>query len=194
MMDDFRNMTSTSRGVRNNNPGNLRPSGDAWRGMVGQEDNFLVFETVQMGLRAMFIDLHTKISKRGLKTIRQILKVYAPTSENDTESYIRFVSRTTGIASNACLNTHSDTLKAIGRAIVNYENGTEAKYITDTMIAEGLQLAARAREMVPNAASGKCGPVPSDGGNGGMILAGIGVAAAIGYYYYRERKKEKQKA
>lgn len=77
-----------------NNPGNLRP--------VGSSTGFQQFSTPQAGLDAMKADLVAKVngspSMKGAKpTIRNILSVYAPPSENDTPSYIKNVSQGSGL-------------------------------------------------------------------------------------------------
>jgi hypothetical protein len=79
------------RGLRNNNPGNLR-AGCLWIGYVGADpDGYAQFDTLEHGVRALTRDLLTKM-RRGLVTIRDIITTYAPATENPTQSYIAFVS------------------------------------------------------------------------------------------------------
>lgn len=120
--------------VRNNNPGNLR----------GPDGEFLVFATKEEGLAAMRKDLAAKVSGRSgamkrnygenyQPTIRTLISTYAPTSENDTESYIATVSKATGIADDAIL-TESDIDK-IMPAMIKVEGGAEASAnFSDTTI------------------------------------------------------------
>src|SRR5207248_4673070 len=87
------------RSVRNNNPGNIGRTHIAWEGLATpdemtpeqqEETRFAVFSAPEWGFRALARDLHSKWV-RGLDTIRKIITVYAPPSENDTEAYIRAV-------------------------------------------------------------------------------------------------------
>jgi hypothetical protein len=90
-------LVPNSLAQRNNNPGNLRYVGQA--GAVGQDANgFAIFATPSDGQAALQtqIDLDTS---RGL-TLSQFISKYAPSSENDTSSYLSFVSQQTGIAPN----------------------------------------------------------------------------------------------
>jgi hypothetical protein len=130
---------SVSIGIRNNNPGNLRP-GDSWKGMVGTNKNFIVFENVAYGLRALAIDLTNK-RKRGLDTITKIISVYAPPSENNTVSYIKAVSDFFDIPADQKISLNQDTLKKFMRAIIIHENGpANAEIITDSDIDEGVSM------------------------------------------------------
>ena len=69
------------RGIRNNNPLNIRRSGDKWQGLKTlQEDrDFFQFETIELGWRAAFVILcKTYYGKYKLKTIRGIVSRWAP--------------------------------------------------------------------------------------------------------------------
>lgn len=138
-MTDFRKYTAYPLGIRNNNPGNLRyVSSIHWKGQVGSNKGFAVFDTVENGIRAMAIDLKTKIGK-GLDTLNKYIPVYAPPSENDTVAYINNVSRQTGISPNDKITFNNEAVKLI-RAHINIENGGSGSLITDTMILSGLSL------------------------------------------------------
>lgn len=82
------------RGVRNNNPGNIRKNPNfVWHGEKGvDEKGFVIFDTPENGYRAMARTLTTYYNKRGLKSIAQIISRYAPPSENPTSEYIKTVS------------------------------------------------------------------------------------------------------
>src|SRR5688572_11083785 len=88
-------------GIRNNNPGNIRP-GDNWIGMTGTANNFVVFKNMDYGFRALAIDVTNKI-KKGYNTIRKIIERYAPPMENNTEAYIAQVEKVTGFDENKVL-------------------------------------------------------------------------------------------
>lgn len=87
------------RGIRNNNPLNIR-KGNNWKGeRPNQTDKaFEEFETMQMGIRAGFILLKKYITGYGGKTppfntVEKIVKRWAPPTENATRNYIDFVCR-----------------------------------------------------------------------------------------------------
>jgi hypothetical protein len=123
------------RGIRNNNPGNIRGN-DAysWQGEIDRDnDNFVVFDTPENGLRALARILKTYREKYGLNTIDGILHRYAPTEENDTEAYIKHASRVVGVGRYAPL-MRNDYLRLM-QVIVAHENG-EQPY-TQAQIAEG---------------------------------------------------------
>lgn len=81
--------------IRNtNNPGNIRnnPYG-AWKGQNGAVRGFCKFESLSYGIRALILLLKRYRTTHGLKTIKTIITRYAPPIENDTDSYIKTVSR-----------------------------------------------------------------------------------------------------
>ena len=118
------------RGLRNNNPLNIRRSGDKWQGLrVLQVDrSFCQFETMAYGWRAAFRLLcRTYYGKYKLRTIRDIITRWAPPKENDTEVYIRRVTDRIGIGPDRELGdpaTHPTQWMMIGIAMAIVENGT----------------------------------------------------------------------
>ena len=97
---------SLPRGIRNNNPLNIRRTGkDQWRGLskTQSDRSFCQFETLEWGWRAAFYLLtRTYYHKYRLYTIRAIVNRWAPKADhNDTAAYIANVSRLTGIAPDA---------------------------------------------------------------------------------------------
>lgn len=111
-----------TRGERNNNPGNLMYSVSIpWLGQVGSDPGgYAIFDSPEHGLRAMFIDLKTKIS-RGLNTLNTLIPVYAPPSENPTATYIANVSAWTGFPPNALLTPAN--VPILAQAMIQMENG-----------------------------------------------------------------------
>lgn len=83
-----------SRGVRNNNPGNIRRSSIKWLGLssLQNDSQFCQFDTLMYGVRALLIVLRTYYNKHNCNTIRKVISRYAPSTENNTEKYIKFVS------------------------------------------------------------------------------------------------------
>lgn len=91
------------RGIRNNNPLNIR-KGNNWKGerQHQSDPSFEEFETIQMGLRAGFIILrnyqrNSLAPKMRANTIRKIINRWAPPSENNTLKYIDTVARRSGL-------------------------------------------------------------------------------------------------
>ena len=88
-----------TRGELNCNPLNIRRvAGTTWEGQrAEQTDNaFVQFRTIEFGLRAAFVLLHTYATKYHANCIRDIISRWAPPSENDTRAYIRSVCALTG--------------------------------------------------------------------------------------------------
>lgn len=80
------------RGFRNANPANIR-RGQRWQGMlpVQNDKDFVSFEYVTFGIRALLRILRTYNLKYKLSSIRDVITRFAPPSENDTELYISSV-------------------------------------------------------------------------------------------------------
>lgn len=120
---------SGSRGIRNNNPGNIR-WGDEWQGLVPKSQRtdkyFCQFTAPEYGIRAMIIILRNYRTKHGLKTTRQLISRWAPSSENDTDSYINSVSKQTGIEADKVIDvTDSRVMIRLLEAIITHENGSQ---------------------------------------------------------------------
>ena len=117
------------RGIRNNNPLNIRRSGDKWQGLktLQEDKEFFQFETIEWGWRAAFVILcKTYYGKYKLRTIRDIVSRWAPAKENNTPAYIRHVSDYTGIGPDRDLGdpqTHPTNWLLIGYAMAVMENG-----------------------------------------------------------------------
>lgn len=121
--------SNKSRGIRNNNPGNIR-WGDEWQGLVPQaqrtDKSFCQFISPEYGIRAMIIILRNYQSKYGLKTITGIVKRWAPPNENDTQAYIRSVAKATGTDADKPIDlTDSRKLFPLLQAIIKHENGSQ---------------------------------------------------------------------
>ena len=91
-------------GELNCNPLNIRRvAGQHWKGelpLKGAGGSFVLFESVEWGIRAAFVLLNTYSTKYKLNCIRDIISRWAPPSENDTERYIRNVCQWTGFGGN----------------------------------------------------------------------------------------------
>ena len=118
-----------SRGLRNNNPGNIRRSKVHYKGEVrpSRDPDFKEFSTMAYGYRAMFVLLDTYRSRYGLNTIRQMLNRYAPPTENFTEGYVRFVADYSGVMPDEVVDTRSEKdMIPIVAAMSKIENGVAA--------------------------------------------------------------------
>lgn len=86
-------MEQSTRGIRNNNYGNLR-HGSNWLGLnpIQYDRSFCQFSDPIYGLRALIITLRTYFRKYGLNTLEKIINRYAPASDgNSTDKYINTV-------------------------------------------------------------------------------------------------------
>ncbi len=86
------------RGIRNNNPLNIR-IGNTW---LGERKNptdtaFEEFVSMEYGLRAAFCILRRYIRRYHKTTIPDIVSTWAPASENNTQRYIDIVCQRSGI-------------------------------------------------------------------------------------------------
>ncbi len=105
------------RGIRNNNPGNIR-LGIEWDGLAAAQTDkdFCQFSHLIMGLRAAGIVLRTYQIVHGLHSVKGIIDRWAPPVENDTASYIAHVE---GCVSGGPLHQQKRLLEAI----IIHENG-----------------------------------------------------------------------
>lgn len=115
------------RGLRNNNPLNIR-IGNNWLGERAPRDcddpEFEQFVAMVYGLRAAFCIIRRYIRHYHRGTIRQIITSWAPANENDTERYIQFVSHETGInPDETILYEDKPTMCALVRAMARMEVG-----------------------------------------------------------------------
>jgi len=120
---------SLPRGIRNNNPLNIRRSKDQWKGLSDQQNDrsFFQFKSLEWGWRAAFYLLtRTYYHKYRLYTIRAIIRRWAPACENNTEAYIQNVARLTGIDPDKPLGIPSESPSVwmmVGVAMAIQENG-----------------------------------------------------------------------
>ena len=125
------------RGIRNNNPGNIRFSDrNDWVGQLGSDGSFSIFGHASYGIRAMG-KLLANYRKRGKNNITEIIKTWAPSSENDTKSYIKSVCKRMGVGPKDELG--DEHMPALVEAIIHHENGKQP--YTLGQIKAGLRLA-----------------------------------------------------
>jgi len=135
-----------SRGLSNRNPGNIRRSKTKYLGEVtpSRDAVFKQFEMMAWGYRAMFVLLDS-YSRKGYRTIRQMISRYAPPVENHIENYIRCVAEWSGIGADELLDMQaSKTMIPVvtamsrvenGRGTIGRRGGLDALSATQTLIA-----------------------------------------------------------
>ncbi|AUX83622.1 internal virion protein with endolysin domain [Escherichia phage YZ1] len=113
-----------TRGIRNNNPGNIRVSKDQWEGMTGDDGSFVTFDSPESGVRALGKNL-LSYGRQGYDSIEKIINRWAPPNENDTKAYIDSVVAATGIPATQSLDlSDPDTLSSLAQAISFHETGS----------------------------------------------------------------------
>ncbi|MGV8135936.1 MAG: hypothetical protein AB2L20_12035 [Mangrovibacterium sp.] len=122
-------MTTNSRGLRNNNPGNIRKNSDKFRGEVlpSKDKSFKQFTSMAFGYRAIFVIMRNYKTKYGLSTIKDWITRWAPNTENDTASYIRSVSQFSSVGPDGVININDKNMMCrIVAAMSRVENGIPA--------------------------------------------------------------------
>lgn len=134
MAKSFLNQAAYPRGLRNNNPGNLIRTSDAWQGKIpfsqSKDTKFEQFYELRYGVRALMININSQF-KKGINTVREIITKYAPPHENNTEQYIIGVCQALGVGDSEALVLTEEILMALCKAIVKIEIGASyAQFIT----------------------------------------------------------------
>lgn len=145
-------MATIPRGIRNNNPGNIRWSNDQWKGLIPKDQandkSFCVFRTPEYGIRAMtrILRRYTQypgipnVGKPNIDTVREIISRWAPPNENNTEAYIQSVAKSVGVAANSPIDVFDNAIMLkLLKAIIAHENGQQP--YTDAQILAGINLA-----------------------------------------------------
>ena len=117
-----------SRGYRNNNPLNIRKNSTEWEGLKEQQSDysFFQFKTMAYGYRAAFITLNTYREKYGCVSLADYIRRWAPPCENDTNSYINFVAKRSGLADVSVIDTtNKEQMVKIVAAMARQENNSE---------------------------------------------------------------------
>ena len=118
------------RGLRNNNPGNIRRSKDKWFGLCQEQtdDAFFQFEHAKWGYRALIRILKNYRRRYGLQTVADMIRRWAPEHENNTAGYITRVCTEMQVPSNYVPDVDDeDTMVAMAAAISLVENGRPAR-------------------------------------------------------------------
>ena len=121
-----------SRGLRNNNPGNIRKSSTVWQGekTPSTDTAFKQFISMAYGYRAMLKLLQNYSRLNGCRTIRQMINRWAPPSENNTDNYIRAVCGSAGVQPDQVIDVSSrNVMCRIVAAMSRVENGVLADMV-----------------------------------------------------------------
>lgn len=118
----------TTRGIRNNNPGNIE-WGAPWKGLVAPENRtdkrFCQFVQPEWGIRAIAVILGN-YAKRDVNTIREVVNTWAPAFENNVAAYVAHVCDVSGFGPDQVLDLHSHhDLEPVVRGIIEHENGEQ---------------------------------------------------------------------
>ena len=118
-----------TRGLRNNNPGNIRNSKTVWQGEIvpSTDRSFKQFKTMAYGYRAMIKLLQNYRKLNGCRTISDFINRWAPSVEINTSGYISRVCREMQVPSNYVPDVNDrGTMCVFAAAMSQVENGTPA--------------------------------------------------------------------
>ena len=126
-----------TRGIRNNNPGNLDYV-PMWAKQgatreTGNNGRFAAFATPEEGLRALAVQLK-RYANAGEDSVYKIIKKYAPETENNTIAYMNSVARDIGTGIHGRLNfSDPQVMEKMMRAIIKFENSGNNPYSDEMM-------------------------------------------------------------
>ena len=115
-----------SRGLRNNNPGNIRNSSTVWIGEVtpSKDKSFKQFKSMAYGYRAAIKLLQNYRKLHNCQTVSDFIKRWAPPSENNTSGYISRVCSEMQVPNTYIPDIEDkNTMCAFAAAISLVENG-----------------------------------------------------------------------
>lgn len=138
-----------SRGLRNNNPGNIERNKTPWQGLCedqSADDRFCVFSGEKWGIRAIarilitYFDSRVAANGTAIDTVGELVARWAPETENPTEKYADFIRDGLGVNVGQQINILDyKTMRTVVEAIIRFENGSQP-YDKATIDA-GLRLA-----------------------------------------------------
>lgn len=129
-----------SRGIRNNNPMNIRLNANVhWLGQSDEQTDpsFVQFDQPEYGIRAG-VRILRSYARHGIDTIGGALTRYAPPNENDTTAYIDAVCKSCNKRANEAVD-FNNIMPQLVNAIIWHENGDNP--YTPAQIAAGIALA-----------------------------------------------------
>lgn len=160
------------KGIRNNNPLNLRESpGDktVWLHERATDDDaqFEEFDIPEGGIRAAAINFRTYKVKWNVRTVHELVTRWAPPKgkdangvpyTQDTRAYIRVVCNALGVDSFDVIDLeHWETLFSVMKVMIRHENGPaprnwqgrdDGTWYSDDLIIRGMNMARVTRASV----------------------------------------------
>lgn len=165
-------MAVTPRGIRCNNPGNIRHNkSNKWQGAATKQGDseFVMFEAPIWGIRAIARLLIRYYDDYDCNTVFALISRWAPPNENNTRKYAETVAKRLGVSVHMPINVQKyETLGSLVRSIILVENGQQP--YSDAQINEALKLAG----VVPTAKSGAMAEIK----NPQNIVAAVTTTAA----------------
>lgn len=139
----------TTRGIRNNNPGNVERTATRWQGMSAdqtKDERFIQFDHAKWGIRAIARILITYQDKRRandgspIDSIQDIIERWAPPHENPTDKYAHHIAVVLNKGVTSYIDVYEyDTMFNLVKSIIHFENGVQP--YDDATINQGLRLA-----------------------------------------------------
>lgn len=135
-------LSNEVRGLRNNNPGNIRISNTNWQGKVpvalNTDGSFEQFVSYPYGIRALIKLLNTYYNKYQLQSVSAIINRFAPSNENNTKGYINEVAQKMKVTPEQKIPLSYFNIKVLVFAIDFIENGKAT--ITQSHYKQALKL------------------------------------------------------
>ena len=129
-----------TRGLKNNNPGNIRIAhGTTWQGQaqVQTDPSFVVFAAPEWGIRAI-VRIMRSYKRANIDTLDAAINRWAPPNENNSVAYVDAVCEDCQV--NPYDHIDLDTIMPqLVKAIIRHENGVQP--YSDSLIAQGISLA-----------------------------------------------------
>ena len=144
---------NTSRGMRNNNPLNIRHGKSRWQGMayIQPDKEFVTFKTLAYGYRAAWVlidNYRFHLTRAGKQyNISNIIHRWAPPADrNDTARYVETVRRISGLdpldtLPAATTPEGAEQLSRLILAMTCVECGLQPEQVSREPIATGYHLA-----------------------------------------------------
>ena len=113
------------RGIRNNNPCNIRRSDTQWLGLADEQTDpdFFQFVSPMYGIRAAARILKN-YWREGVSTLREAITRWSPPSENNTQAYVQAVCDACGAGPSDVIDLTALLPKLIP-AMIQHENGQQ---------------------------------------------------------------------
>lgn len=122
---------ATPRGLRNNNPLNIRRNEIQWQGLSAEQTDpaFCQFINLNYGIRAAFVLIRTYVRKYHADTIEKVVTRWAPACENNTKAYIEAVAAHSCVPAQGRFKfTDKNVVCRILWAMAWVENGKEVPF------------------------------------------------------------------